>query len=422
MTFNPADFGATPVTSGGFDPSQFGATPVNSGATGAAGAWQSVAKAQSATQPAAPVDPRQSFTPTAVAKVPGQLASAAKSIFDFFTGSEKAVGGELASGLPTSVTGEADLNKANQGNASSDVAFIKAINAQRTADKPVTPIQQQIYDHILQTNSSVGTQTDLLPHASDTNTQALGNVAGTAADLLGAGTYGKAAKAAETGTLLRKTAPSVITKASDAAGAAKALVTSTPEQLAAKQTAKIVDTVSPKLTAAETSAAIAARGGSKTGLLRTITANPDPAVQRIAQTVQKYVPDFNPAKSLVENINATKTTVGTLADDLKQAVVASGKDRIYSFKQLGASLNGLEKPTLLVGDSEKVYKNVISKAMEIARSNGGKVSDLFQARKEFDQFVSKQIPNLYNSDTQTAMRSPILQPNIYPLILVCAMR
>jgi hypothetical protein len=237
--------------------------------------------------------------------------------------------------------------------------------------------------------------------------QALGNVAGTAADVLGAGTYGNAAKEAETGILLSKTAPSLITKTADAASAAKALITSTPEQLAAKQAAKIVDTVSPKLTAAETSDAIAARGGSKTGLLRTITANPDPAVQRIAQTVQKYVPDFNPAKSLVENINATKATVGTLASDLKQAVVASGKDRIYSFKQLGASLNGLEKPTLLVGDSEKVYKNVISKAMEIARSNGGKVSDLFQARKEFDQFVSKQIPNLYNSDTQTAMRIAI---------------
>lgn len=175
----------------------------------------------------------------------------------------------------------------------------------------------------------------------------------------------------------------------------------------ATHTAQIVDTVAPKLTAAESAKALAARGGTKTGILGTIKTNVDPAVARIADTVKQLVPDFNPSKSLVENINATKATVSTLADELKRSVIASGKDRIYSFKELGSTLKSLPKPTLLVGDAEKVYSRVITKAMEIARSNGGKVSDLFQARKEFDQFVSDAIPNLYSSDTQTAMRIAI---------------
>src|SRR5438270_165172 len=66
------------------------------------------------------VDPRQSFTPSAISKVPTQLANAAKSVFNFFTGSEQTVGKEIASGLPASVTGEKQLNEANQSNATSD--------------------------------------------------------------------------------------------------------------------------------------------------------------------------------------------------------------------------------------------------------------------------------------------------------------
>jgi hypothetical protein len=356
--------------------------------------------------PPAPGTP-SAFAPGNLKKIPGQIASGAKSLFNFFTGSEQAAGGEIASGLPASTTGEADLNKANQDNAASDVNFIKTMNALKSSGKKLTSAQQQMYDHILQTHSQVGTQTDLLPHATDTNTQALENVGGVAADVLGAGTYGKAAKGAEFGKLLPKAAPSVLTKATDAADAAKALLTKSPEKVAATQGAKVADVVAPKMSARETADALAARGGTKTGILGTIKANPDPAVKRIAETVTKYVPDFSPKKSLVENINVTKTAASSMAKDLKAKVIDSGQDRIYSFKELGAALNKLPKPTLLVGDMEQVYGKVVNKAMEIARSNGGKVSDLFQARKEFDDFVSQEFPNLYSSDTLTPMRSAI---------------
>lgn len=315
--------------------------------------------------------------------LPGALLDAGKALFKTVTGSEQAVGSELASGLPARVTGEADLNKANQGNAASDVAFVKAINAKKAAGQKLTTAQQQMYDHILETHSSVGTQTDLLPHAADTNAEALTNVGGVALDALAPGGASKGAKIAKTA------------------------LTSTAEEIAVKDAAKVAEVVAPKLSAKEAADALATRGGTKTGLLRTIEANVDPAVQRVADTVAKYVPDFSPKKSLVENINVTKKAVSNLAEDLKAKVVASGQDRIYSFKELSSTLNKLEKPTLLTGDLEKAYGRVVNKAMEIARSNGGKVSDLFQARKEFDDFVRQSIPNLYSSDTLTPMRSAI---------------
>jgi hypothetical protein len=181
----------------------------------------------------------------------------------------------------------------------------------------------------------------------------------------------------------------------------------TAAKVAGKNAAAILETVAPKLTVKEAAEALATRGGTKTGLLGTIKPNLSPSVLKLADAVTKFVPDFSPKKSLVENINATKDAVGNLAADLKQKVTTAGADRIYPLKELGAALNAVPKPTLLVGDLDKVYGRVIDKAMEIARSNGGKVSDLLDTRKEFDQFISKEFPNLYSSDTLTPMRTAV---------------
>jgi hypothetical protein len=176
------------------------------------------------------------------------------------------------------------------------------------------------------------------------------------------------------------------------------------DKVAATAARKVLETVAPKMTAKETADALATQGGTRSGMLGKIKVNLSPSVLKIADAVTQHVPDFNPSKSLVENVNATKEAIGTLASDLKNQVVQSGKDRIYSFKELGSALRSAEKPTLLVGDLEKVHGKVLDKMMQIARDNGGKVSDLFDARKEFDQFISREFPYLYSSDTLTPMR------------------
>lgn len=181
----------------------------------------------------------------------------------------------------------------------------------------------------------------------------------------------------------------------------------TASRIASGARKTVLESISPKLTAKETADALASRGGEKTGILGKVKVKVDPAVSRVADTVEKHVPGFADAKTLTEKINLTKDSVGKLATDLKQRVIASGQDRIYSFKELGSTLRKLEKSPQLVGDVEKTYGKVVDKALDIARSNGGKISDLFQARKEFDQYIEKVFPDLYSSERLTPMRSAI---------------
>lgn len=163
-------------------------------------------------------------TPASSDNVWSKLASVGRGIGNALTSSEQGVGGEIAAGLPASITGEKMLNQANQSNAVSDIAFIEAIHDKRKAGRPVTPAQQAIYDHILQSHSSVGTQADLLPHATDTNLQGIGNTLGVGLDVLSAGSYGDVVKGAKelattgslandlekTGTLASKVAAPIV--------------------------------------------------------------------------------------------------------------------------------------------------------------------------------------------------------------------
>lgn len=169
-------------------------------------------------------------------------------------------------------------------------------------------------------------------------------------------------------------------------------------QVAAKTATKTLETVAPKLTARETADALAKYGGAKTGLLGKIQVNLPPSVSKLADAVSTHVPDFNPGKSLVENINVTRDAAYHLADQLKQTVVATGKDVIYPFKELSAQLKAIETPAALTRDLEPVYQRVQNKMLEIVRANGGKLSDLLESRKEFDQYVSKALPNLYDKE------------------------
>lgn len=169
--------------------------------------------------------------------------------------------------------------------------------------------------------------------------------------------------------------------------------------------AKIADAVAPKITPKTAEAALAAGKGKVTGLMKNVSidfAN-DPHIKRIVNAVAEHVPEFDPSKPLVHNINATRTAVYNLADQLKSQVEATGQNVIYPFKQLASQLRGIERPTALTRDLEPVYERVQNKLLEIVKQNGGKLSDLLESRKEFDQFVSKALPNLYDRE-YTPMR------------------
>lgn len=171
----------------------------------------------------------------------------------------------------------------------------------------------------------------------------------------------------------------------------------------------VYDTVAPKLSAKETAEAISKFGTTNKGLLRTTSLNPTPYVQNIADTVKAYVPNFNPSDELTNNISKVQNVVNKMSSDLKQQVIQSGSDRIYPFKELASRLNNIEKPVLVSSDAtlNNAYKNVINKALDIAKSNGGKVSNLLDTRQELDSWLGKQFPNLYSSDTLTPLRQAV---------------
>ena len=171
----------------------------------------------------------------------------------------------------------------------------------------------------------------------------------------------------------------------------------------------VLETVAPKLSSRETAEAIAKRGTSNQGVLRKTVINPDARVQAIADTVKTHVPTFNPSKGILYNIQETQKVVTDMAKTLKEAVIKGGKDRIFSFKEISSRLSKLEKPLLVASDTtlKNAYKRVQTKALEIIKEKGGKVSNLLDARQEFDAFIQKQFPDLYKSERLTPMRQAI---------------
>jgi hypothetical protein len=169
---------------------------------------------------------------------------------------------------------------------------------------------------------------------------------------------------------------------------------------AADFTKGIIDAVSPKLSPSVTERALVEGKGKVSKLSGDVSidfAN-DPHVKRLSDAITTHVPQFDPTKPLVHNINATRDAVFSLADDLKAQVQETGKDVIFPFKQLATQLRSIERPTTLTRDLEPVYDRVQAKLLQIVQQNGGKISDLFEARKEFDSFVRKALPNLYDKE------------------------
>lgn len=171
----------------------------------------------------------------------------------------------------------------------------------------------------------------------------------------------------------------------------------------------VLETVSKPLTPKKMAEAVATRGTVTRGLLRDVDIAPNPFEVKIANTIKREVPDFSPDKSLLYNIGVTQSRVNQLNNQIKAKVKELGADRIYSYRELGASLNNIERPLLVTSDAtlNNAYNRVISKAMEIAKKKGGKVSNLLDVRQEFDVFIKRQFPNLYSSENLTPMRQAV---------------
>lgn len=159
-----------------------------------------------------------------------------------------------------------------------------------------------------------------------------------------------------------------------------------------------IEDISPGVNA-KTAASQAEKYGLQQSLLSgKITSTASPINRTIAETVTKYVPGFDKLKTFTEKLNSTREAAYKLADDLKQAVIQSGADKIYSFKELNSRLRNIVKPIAIRADTtlSRQFDMARNAAIKIAREKGGTISSLFDARKAFDDLVSKEFPNLYD--------------------------
>lgn len=170
----------------------------------------------------------------------------------------------------------------------------------------------------------------------------------------------------------------------------------------------VYDAVAPTLTKKATAEAVASGGTEKTGLLGKIKLANNANVQKIADTVKQYVPDFNPSGLVTDNIRKIQAVVDQLGTDLEQKVAALGKGRIYSPNELKGVLNTVQPGIEVKGEDAALKKFNLAKqaALDIANKNGGSVSSLLKTRKEFDALVNNEFPNLWDR-TNAPMRKAI---------------
>lgn len=169
----------------------------------------------------------------------------------------------------------------------------------------------------------------------------------------------------------------------------------------------VIDDVTPNLSAGAAAKRAAKQGLTKSTLTGKIGVSAGNDVKDIAQVVADNVPNYNKLSTFTDKLNATRDAVYRLAENLKKQVAKSGQDRVYPFKELAAKMNAVEEPISLKGTAfEKQIGPIKKAALDIAQKNGGTISSLFDARKEFDQLVERTYPNLYDKEN-APMRSAI---------------
>lgn len=304
-----------------------------------------------------------------------KVGNVAKGIANFFTSSEQGLGNNITSAI-TSPKNTQLYTQASTQHDSITKSLQDAISAKTQNGQDTTALKNALTSHI----KDIPKQEDFTGKIPSTG-EVLGNVGGTLLDTLTAGTYGADAKAMKAGELATKAIPTALDK----------IDTTVAENSAKKEASKITEMVSPRLTQGE---AEKIGGTNPKGILGKISAVVSDRTKQIAEAVKGIV---NPSKTFTENANNVYKAIGDEATKLKGLIKDS--DHPYTFKELNSKLNNIEIPEF-IKTGETAVKNradsIINKFMEIARSKNGKISSLLDTRKEFDSWVQKEYPRIFD--------------------------
>lgn len=151
----------------------------------------------------------------------------------------------------------------------------------------------------------------------------------------------------------------------------------------------VLTAVSPRLTKA-----VASVTPTQTqGLLSKITPVASQYLNKVADAVRPVFKDGAPWST---NAQAADGSIGTEAQSLFSKI---GPKANYIFGELKSALNKTEIPHFIKTSDSLVQKraqSIIDKFMEIAESNGGKVQSLLKSRQEFDAWVQKEYPRVFD--------------------------
>lgn len=161
--------------------------------------------------------------------------------------------------------------------------------------------------------------------------------------------------------------------------------------LAAREGAKLLEMVSPRLTP---TAAAEATKSAPSKILGKITAIPSKYTKQMAAVAKGIV---DTGKTFSENATKVESTIISKAQKLEADLKAT--KRTYTPAEFNKALRSVELPDYIKTADKTVKKTadaIIGKFNELGAKNKGTLDGLLKARREFDTWVKKQYPKVFD--------------------------
>lgn len=156
----------------------------------------------------------------------------------------------------------------------------------------------------------------------------------------------------------------------------------------------------PDLTRGKAVSSTGRTGLEKSGIFGNISQPVGTQTYKVTEATLRNVPNFNRLGTYTEKLNAVNSANQRLAEKLAKDVVQNGDDILYPYRELASKMKAIEPPIQIRADNTQLrqYQIAQQSALKLAQDNGGKISGLFKARKEFDALVEKEFPTLYDRE------------------------
>lgn len=187
-------------------------------------------------------------------------------------------------------------------------------------------------------------------------------------------------------------------EADEAAGASSAIKGALSTALKG-DTDPVVDAVMPRLTPK-----VAAEAPTETkGLLGKISVTASKYQKAVADAVRPY---FNPKATWSANAQTVDKAISDLADQTETHIAQNNVLR--PIKEVAAKIRNVEEPISLKGTPfEKQITPLKNAFVKIMRGNGGDLSGEFQSLRDFDNYVDKTYPTLWDREN-APMRNAVV--------------